>query len=156
MSNSKYETLKNMRGSTAKHAQWFVRVLNPKEIEYTFVARSEAVNASKFECLLVSQDPKQYMLATVPFRLKDREAAKKAKAKFGDGTVWILKQAAFETKAKLEFNSCPQKSVVLLMEPTKLAAVTPVQTAELAYPSKHIEVALNVRHTGRLEQHAFC
>jgi hypothetical protein len=77
-SDSKYETLKNMNGTTAKHAQWCIRILDPKVHDYTFMARGEQVNASRFECVIVSKDPKQYMLASVPFRFEDRGAAKKA------------------------------------------------------------------------------
>ena len=91
MSNSKYETLKNMTGTTAKHAQWCFRVLDPNIMDYTFQARGETINASRFECVIVSNDPKQYMLAGVPFRFEDRDGAKKAHEKFKDQSVWILK-----------------------------------------------------------------
>ena len=92
-SDSKYETLKNMNGTTAKHAQWCVRVLDPKLVEYSFTARGETVNATRFECLIVSMDPKQYMQARVPFRFEDRQAPKKAFDRFKDQAVWIIKTA---------------------------------------------------------------
>mgnify|MGYP000028518462 FL=1 len=147
---SSYETLKNMNGTTAKHAQWCIRILDPKIIDYTFAARGETINASRFECMLVSKDPKQYMLAGIPFSFKERDSAKKAYTKFTDQSVWILKTVAFDTKVKPEFNSCPQKAVILMTEPSKLVPVTPAHTTELAHPSKHIEVALDLSGILRL------
>ena len=43
-------TLKNMNGTTAKFAKWYVRVLDPKVITYKFQAKGETVQATKFEC----------------------------------------------------------------------------------------------------------
>ena len=147
---SSYETLKNMNGTTAKHAQWCIWILDPKIIDYTFAARGETINASRFECMLVSKDPKQCMLAGIPFSFKERDSAKKAYTKFTDQSVWILKTVAFDTKVKPEFNSCPQKAVILMTEPSKLVPVTPAHTTELAHPSKHIEVALDLSGILRL------
>ena len=48
-----------MNGTTSKYAKWFVRVIHPKLIDYTFQARGETVHAQKFECVLVSKDPAQ-------------------------------------------------------------------------------------------------
>ena len=76
------ETLKNMNGGTAKYAKWYVRIIDPKIIEYSFIARGQSVQAKKFECILVSKDPSQYMLALVPFEFKDPNAAQKAYEKF--------------------------------------------------------------------------
>ena len=76
------ETLKNMNSTTSKYAKWFVRIIHPKLINYTFSARGETVNAQKFQCVLVSQDPAQYMIGLVPFVFGDRGAAKKASDKF--------------------------------------------------------------------------
>ena len=102
----KYETLKNMNGTTAKHAQWCVRILDPKVIDYKFTSRNEMITAQRFECLIVSKDPKQYMLGSVPFRFDDRGAPAKAADKFKDQSVWILKSPAFDTRQKPEFTSC--------------------------------------------------
>ena len=71
------ETLKNMNGTTGKFAKWYVRIIDPRIIDYTFTARSEAVNAQKFECVLVSNDPAQYMLGLVPFVFSDRHWQRK-------------------------------------------------------------------------------
>ena len=146
----KYETLKNMNGTTAKHAQWCVRILDPKVIDYKFTSRNEMITAQRFECLIVSKDPKQYMLGSVPFRFDDRGAPAKAADKFKDQSVWILKSPAFDTKQRPEFNGCSLKSVVLLQPPSKMTAVTPTNTAELAYPAKFIDVALDLKGILRL------
>ena len=42
------ETLRNMNTSTAKHAKWYVRILDPKIIEYQFTSRGQLVDAKKF------------------------------------------------------------------------------------------------------------
>ena len=76
------ETLKNMNATTAKFAKWYVRIIDPKVIEYSFHARGQDVQAKKFECILVSNDPSQYMLALVPWNFQDKEAAVKAFEKY--------------------------------------------------------------------------
>ena len=63
------ESLKNMSASTSKFAKWYVRIIDPKVNDYTFQARGEKVNAKKFECVVVSRGPSQYMMGMVPFEL---------------------------------------------------------------------------------------
>lgn len=46
-----FEKLQNCDNSTAKHAQWLVRALDPKVVTYTFWAKGEQVSATKFQCL---------------------------------------------------------------------------------------------------------
>ena len=41
------ETLKNMNSTTAKFAKWYVRILDPKIIEYSFSSRGEKIEAQK-------------------------------------------------------------------------------------------------------------
>ena len=82
MLDKNVETLKNMNPQTAKYAKWYVRVLDPKVIDYTFTARNEKVEAQKFSCVLVSNAPAQYMLGAVPFSFKTRTAAVEAFRKF--------------------------------------------------------------------------
>ena len=72
------ETLKNMNAGTAKFAKWYARIVDPKVIPYTFHAQSKLVQAEKFECILVSKDPSQYMLGIVPFEFKEPNAAQEA------------------------------------------------------------------------------
>ena len=66
------ESLKNMNASTSKFAKWYVRIIGPKVKEYTFQARGEKVNAKKCERVVVSRDPAQYMMGTVPFEFRNR------------------------------------------------------------------------------------
>ena len=103
-----------MNTNTGKHAVWCIVIHDPKVIAYTFKARGESVNAERFQCVIGSSDPKQYMMGSVPFSFTDRAAAKKALEKFRDKSVWILRTPAFDTKSKTEYISCPQKSVLLL------------------------------------------
>jgi hypothetical protein len=145
MSSSKFETLKNMNTNTGKHAVWCIVIHDPKVIPYTFKARGESVNAERFQCVIGSSDPKQYMMGSIPFSFTDRGAAKKALEKFKDKSVWILKTPAFDTKSKTEYISCPQKNVLILQHPSKLTAVLVTSKSELEHPSKFLQVGLNLK-----------
>ncbi len=69
------EALKKMNYSTAKFATWIVHVKDPKIIDYEFIARGEPVRTQKFQCVLVSQNPKEYVMGTVPFFSKQTGGA---------------------------------------------------------------------------------
>ena len=71
-----------MNSTIGKYAKWYVRVIEGKVIQYEFKSRQEAVMVERFECILVSKDPSQYMLAGVPFSFNDRQAARKALAEY--------------------------------------------------------------------------
>jgi hypothetical protein len=71
-SDMSIEMLKNMNVQTGMHAAWMVRVLSPKPVNYTFMARQELVRATKFQRILVSKDPKQFMLGSVAFNFADK------------------------------------------------------------------------------------
>ena len=139
------EALKSMNSQTAKFAKWYVRVLDPKVIEYSFSSKGEEFQAKKFQCVLVSHAPEQYMLGLVPFDFKNRTAATTAAAKFTHDSIWELTKPAFDAKSKPEFNGCPVKSVVLLTKPTTTTRVPPTSTAALAYPAKGLHVALDIK-----------
>ena len=64
------EALKSMNSQTAKYAKWYVRILDPKVVEYKFYAKGEAVQAQKVQCILVSNAPEQHMLGFGAFRLQ--------------------------------------------------------------------------------------
>ena len=98
MLSKNVETLKNMNGTTAKYATWFVMVLDPKVVEYSFQSKGERVAAEKFQCVLVSSDPKQYMMGLVPFDFKDRLAAANAAQKSTADSVWELVNPTFDAK----------------------------------------------------------
>jgi hypothetical protein len=141
MSLKDVETLNKMNAGTAKHAQWIVRILDPKVTEYKFTARGQEVAAAKFSCLLVSKNPAQYMLATVPFSFQDRTAPAQAKLSFLANTSWELKAPNFDTKQKQEYNSCPVKVVVNLSRPTKTKAIPPTSPEMQQYASQFVDLA---------------
>ena len=139
------EALKSMNSQTAKYAKWYVKILDPKVIDYPLFSKGENINAQKFQCVLVSHVPEQYMLGLVPFDFRDRNAATKAAEKFTADSVWEITTPAFDTRSKPEFNGCPIKSVVLLSRPTTTTRVPPTNTAALAYPAKGVHVALDIK-----------
>ncbi|MEY2988005.1 MAG: hypothetical protein RJB13_1526 [Pseudomonadota bacterium] len=139
------ETLKNLNASTAKFAVWFVRIIDPKIIEYTFTSRSEQIKAQKFQCVLVSNHSEQYMMGLVPFEFRNRNAAQQAASKFTANSVWQMMTPAIDAKARAEYNGCPLKSTVLLTAPTKLKAVPPTNIAQLQYPAKGLKVILDIK-----------
>ena len=142
---SKYETLKNMNSGTAKFATWCVRVLDPKIKSYEFVARGETVKATKFQCILVSQDEKQYMQGLVPFDFKDKKAAEKAFKRFEANSVWELSKPTFDPKSKDDYKSCPIKGTLLMMHPTCLTQVFGTNQKAFAYPAQSIEVCMDLK-----------
>ncbi len=127
----------NMNNSTGKLASWIVRVLDPKLAKYDFTARGEVVHAEKFQCVLVSDDPAQYMLGLVQFSFNNRNAAGQALKKFVDKTNWEIKNPAFDPKQKKEFISTPVKRVVFLDSPTKVRAIAPTEIQKYQYPVKY-------------------
>ena len=145
MVSKNVETLKNMNGGTAKFAKWYVRIIDPKVIQYQFQAQGKKVEAKKFEYILVSKDPSQYMLAVVPFDFKDPNAAQKAYEKYKKSSVWELTTPAFDAKAKPEYNGCPVKTVVLLTKPSVLKAIPPTNKAELDHPASGLRVHLDIK-----------
>jgi len=144
------DTLKNMNSTTSKYAKWFVRIIHPKVIDYTFRSRSEVVNAQKFECLLVSQDEAQYMFGSVPFVFADREAAKKAFSRFIEDHVFEITTPAFDSKARPEYNGCPVKPVLLLSTPTTITKVPPANMEIFNYPAKGITVSIDITDLVRI------
>ena len=139
------EPLKNMNASTSKFAKWYVRIIDPKVKDYTFQARGEKVNAKKFECVVVSRDPAQYMMGIVPFEFRNRQAADQAGAMFRPSSVWEVTAPAFDSKAKPDFIGCPLKCVLLLKAPTQLKEVTPDNDIAFKHPSFGLQVALDIK-----------
>ena len=147
MATVKMETLKNMNNTTAKHATWCVRVLDPRLTEYEFKAKGETVKASRFDCVLVSQDAKQYMLGTVLFEFQDRGGPKEAFERFKDNSVWQVRQPSFDNRSKPEYNGCPLKTVILMRKPSVFTAVPPTSADLLRFPATHVEVAMDITAT---------
>ena len=103
------------------------------------------MDAKKFQCVLVSQDPTQYMFGVVNWDFKQTDAPDKAMAKFKKETVWEITTPAFDAKAKSEYNGCSIKMVLLLSTPTKTKAILPTNKDELNHPAHGLQVALNIK-----------
>jgi len=132
------ETLKHMNASSQKYAKWVVRVVQGRIVQYQFTARGEVVQASKFFCILVSKNPKEYMQGVVPFNFTNKTAAADAVKKFLDATCWEISSPCLESSQKAEYISCPIKTVVKLTQPTGLRPITPAETEKYNYASRHI------------------
>ena len=118
MMGKNVETLKSMNATTGKFAKWYVRVLDPKVIDYSFQSKGETIAAQRFQCVLVSKDPTQYMLGQVSF--------------------------TFMTLSRADFNGCPVKSVLLLTTPTTIKAVPSTNKAMLEHPATGLEVSMDI------------
>ena len=138
------ETLKNMNVQTSKYASWVVRVLSPKIIRYTFNSKGQPIQAQKFVCLLVSKDPKQFMIGSVPFNFADKEGAKKAAQKFKDGARFRIQKPEFDTKFKSEYMSTSIKRAVLLTKPTELQEIPPVDMDFLKDISDYVDLGMSL------------
>ena len=139
-----YESLRNLNASSAKHATWCVRVIDPKVIHYNFKARGELVPASKFCCLLVTDDPDFYVPATVLFNFNDKEAAAKAEKKFRLDSVWKMKKPQFDPKADRRYISSAVHGVVLL-NASQMTEVTALETALWNKPARFLNVGLSLK-----------
>ena len=106
-------------------------------------AKGEAVQAQKFQCILVSNAPEQYMLGLVPCQFSNRDAASQAAQRFTALSVWEITTPSFDPRSKPEFNGSPIKSVMLLSQPTTTTRVLLTDTVALAYPAKGVHVALD-------------
>ena len=148
-----FETLKNMNAASQKYATWIVRVVQGRLVNYTFWSRGEKVEATKFQCILVSANSSEYMMGLVPFSFHDKKAPEKAGRKFLVDTCWEVTTPVFEASQKVEFNSCPIKTCLKLAPPSGLRAVTPLETdkynyaAKSIYPSCNLEQALDILNT---------
>ena len=147
------ETLKNMNLETAKHAQWVVRVLAPKLIRYSFQAKQKTVQAEKFQCLLVSTIPTQFMIGSVPFNFAAPQAAKQAFQKFRAGLCFWVQQPEFDGRMKAEYISTPIKKSLLLTNPATVSAVPPTATDTLKEIADHVDVGMTLTNVlGRLNK----
>ena len=143
-SDKPVESLKNMNVQTAKHASWVVRVLAPKLVEYSFAAKGKQVHASKFTCLLVSNDPKQFMIGSVPFSFAEPQGAKQAAERFKEGFCFRIRQPDFDTKFKTEYISTSVKRVLLLTKPTIIQNTPPTDTETLTSLAHHVDLDMTL------------
>ena len=147
------ETLKNMNLETGKHAQWVVRVLAPKLIRYSFQAKQKTVQAEKFQCLLVSTIPTQFMIGSVPFNFAAPQAARQAFQKFRAGLCFRVQQPEFDSRMKAEYISTPIKKALLLTNPATVTAVPPTATDTLKDVADHVDVGMTLTNVlGRLNK----
>ena len=127
-----------MNAASQKYATWIVRVVQGRLVNYTFMSRGEKIDATKFQCILVSANSHEYMLGLVPFSFHDKTAPAKAARKFLDNTCWEITTPSFDASQKVEFNSCPIKTCLKLSAPTGLREVTFLETEKFAHASKFI------------------
>ena len=73
-----YESVMNLNETNGKFAKWVFRVLSPRIVAYSFTARGQAVQAERFDCILVSDDPTEYLIGCVPFQFGNTNAARDA------------------------------------------------------------------------------
>ena len=147
------ETLKNMNLETAKHAQWVVRVLAPKLIRYSFQSKQKTVQAEKFQCLLVSKIPTQFMIGSVPFNFAAPKAASQAFQKFKAGLCFRVQQPEFDGRMKAEYISTPIKKSLLLTNPATVTAVPLTDTNTLKDVADHVDVGMSLTNVlGRLNK----
>ena len=147
------ETLKNMNLETGKHAQWVVRVLAPKLIRYSFQSKQKTVQAEKFQCLLVSTIPTQFMIGSVPFNFAAPQAGRQAFQKFRAGLCFRVQQPEFDGRMKAEYISTPIKRTLLLTNPATVTAVPPTATDMLKDVADHVDVGMSLTNVlGRLNK----
>jgi hypothetical protein len=135
--------LSNVNASTAKHAQWLVRVLAPRLAEYLFWARGEEVNATRFSAILIAQDDSEYLPVAVKFEFSDTQAPSRAYQKFVENSVWIMTKPTFDPKADPKYNSS-SVSGVLLLSATKMTAVPPVNVELCQKTATSLDVGLDL------------
>ncbi len=133
-----YESVMNMNETNGKHAQWCLRVLNPLLQKYTFMARGQTVEAKSFTCVLVGDNPSEYLIGSVPFEFRSPDGPQQAMTRFVENTVWVVSKPSFDMRAKTEFNGSPMKLTLLLREPTIVRAVPPTDSEAYSLPANHI------------------
>ena len=128
----------NMNETIGKYAKWCVRVKKPQIQTYTFPSRGQQIEANTFSCILVGDNPSEYMIGCVPFEFRNSGAAKQALARFVEDTVGVVSKPVFDSRAKVEFNGSPMKLTLLLRDPTNLRAVAPTETIAYNFPVMHV------------------
>lgn len=125
-------SLATLNPHNAKYASWAVRVLHARVERYTFTTKGETVEATRFVCLLVSEDPSSYCIGNVKFSFRDKQAAAKAAEKFLEGTAWLLKTPVLDTQMQSKYEGASVKVVVLLSGQTQCAAILAGSSQEKA------------------------
>ena len=147
---AKYDALFNMNANNGRFATWLLRVKSPQIAPIKFKAAHQDVEGFVFQCVLTSNDPKQYMFGKVPFDFKNRNAAQDAKKKFVEDSVWKVTNPSFDGRSPAQYVSCPIKVVLLLKEPTKLELMTSPGDCKLMekwWPAETVHVPLSLTGT---------
>lgn len=146
----KYKALANLNNNTGKIASWLVRIKSPQVQPLAFMARGEKVHGHRVQCVLTSDNEKEYMFGGVPFDFRNRSAAQDAMREFAEVSVWEISTPAFDLKAKHEYTSAPLKTVLLLKDPTKTSRLEDpgdTKTVIDAWPSGSVHVPLSLGAT---------
>ena len=95
-----YESVMNMNETNVKYAKWCLRVLKPQLQSYTFQARGQTIEAKTFTCILVSDNPSEYLIGSVPFEFRSPDGPQQAMTRFVENTVWVVSKPGFDLRAK--------------------------------------------------------
>lgn len=149
---SKFDAVKNMNSNNGKFGAWLLCVRSPEALHVRFQNRKDGkwIEGYRFQCVLASNDPKQYMYGVIPYDFKNSNSAQEACDKFVEGSIWKITKPSFDTRAKREYVSCPIKAVLLLKSPTQLEKLDgPGDCEELNkwWPSGEIHVPLSLTKT---------
>jgi hypothetical protein len=122
MACSKVTSLGEFNKNSAKIGHFLVKIYNGKLQEYAYEQKQTKakMTANKFECILVGDNPSDYMLGFVKGTKKQAEDAKK---QFKDNTVWKLSKSCFDTWTAAAYISTPKPFRINLGTST-LAAVS--------------------------------
>ena len=143
-SGGSFESLDKMNSTNGQSMSWIVKVANPKiiRVQYWSKHAQEVKEVKRFQCVLTSADPKQYMYGCVCNHSVDE-----AHVKFQEGSVWKITRPVFDVNTKHDYVSCPIKVVVLMEHPTEMEKLSdPGNVEELKkwWPSGDIHVSISV------------
>ena len=141
-----------MNATTAKFTSWIVKVANPKilPIRYWNRHQNKLMEMKRFQCVLASADPKQYMYGCVPHDFRNENVVDEALARFEEGSVWKISKPIFDTKTKRDYVSCPIKVVVIMKHPTEMEKLMDPGDSEGMskwWPSGDVHVPMSLSDT---------
>ena len=114
-----YEPLSMLNTNSAQYGTWIVRVLDPHVVAYNFKTRKgDSVSASRFKCILVGTDPKQYCVGGVQFNFKSPHLAQQSALRFLHNTAWKISMVSLVSGNECNYQSCKVKVIVDLATTT--------------------------------------
>ena len=101
--------LKALNKGSAKTASFKVRILHGRTVTWEHDSKytGEKKKGCKYEVILVGEDPKYYLKASV--KAKNEQEANKVGAKFVDATAWRLSKVALDTHTPSKYLHTPIK-----------------------------------------------